>query len=93
MNLEQPADAGTDFGAHGSFDGRAHARSGQLWASQHHGAVAAAGATALAGLGWALGARALAGPGSRHGAMRRLRAMPDGRDADPGVADARDDYF
>jgi len=23
MNLEQPADAGTDFGAHGSFDGRA----------------------------------------------------------------------
>ena len=56
-NLEQPADAGTDFGAHGSFDGRAHARSRQLWASQHHGAVAAAGAAALTGLGWAIGAR------------------------------------
>ena len=55
-NLEQPADEGTDFGAHGSFDHRAHARSMQLWASQHHGTVAAAGAAAaLAGLGWAIG--------------------------------------
>ncbi len=56
-NLERPADAGTDFGAHGSFDGRAHHRSAQLWASQHHGLVAAAGAAAAAGLGWAARAR------------------------------------
>jgi hypothetical protein len=54
-NLEQPADEGTDFGAHGSFDSRAHARSVQLWASQHHATVA--GAAALAGLGWAIGSR------------------------------------
>jgi NAD(P)-dependent dehydrogenase (short-subunit alcohol dehydrogenase family) len=56
-NLEQPADAGTDFGAHGSFDGRSHHRSVQLWASQHHGLVAAAGAATAAGLAWAAGAR------------------------------------
>ena len=56
-NLEQPADEGTDFGAHGSFDGRSHHRSVQLWASQHHGLVAAAGAAAAAGLAWAAGAR------------------------------------
>ena len=38
-NLFEPADgpAGHDFGAHGLFDDRAHARSPQLWASQHHG--------------------------------------------------------
>ena len=40
----------------GDLVGSGHARSGQLWASQHHGAVAVAGAGALAGLGWALGA-------------------------------------
>jgi NAD(P)-dependent dehydrogenase (short-subunit alcohol dehydrogenase family) len=56
-NLEHPADAGTDFGAHGSFDDRAHPRSAQLWASQHHGLVAAAGAAAAAGLAWAIRAR------------------------------------
>ncbi|MEU0560522.1 SDR family oxidoreductase [Dactylosporangium sp. NPDC006015] len=51
-NLWQPADAapGTDQGAHGSFDQVAHARSPQLWASQHHGLLAAAcGAAATAG--------------------------------------------
>ncbi len=44
VNLWQPADgvAGEDYGAHGSFDDRALARSTQLWASQHHGLVAAA---------------------------------------------------
>jgi NAD(P)-dependent dehydrogenase (short-subunit alcohol dehydrogenase family) len=56
-NLEQPADEGTDFGAHGSFDGRSHHRSAQLWASQHHGLVAAACAAAAAGLAWTAGAR------------------------------------
>jgi NAD(P)-dependent dehydrogenase (short-subunit alcohol dehydrogenase family) len=49
-NLWRPADGprGEDFGAHGEFDDRATSRSWQLWASQHHGAVAAglAGATA-----------------------------------------------
>ncbi|HYZ54962.1 MAG TPA: SDR family oxidoreductase [Streptosporangiaceae bacterium] len=51
-NLTRPADAGTDFGAHGSFDQRSHHRSAQLWASRHHGAVAAAGVAAAAGLAW-----------------------------------------
>lgn len=54
-NLWEPVDgdAGHDHGAHGIFDGRAHASSPQLWASQHRGllggaAVAAAGATVTA---------------------------------------------
>jgi NAD(P)-dependent dehydrogenase (short-subunit alcohol dehydrogenase family) len=43
-NLWQPADRrGHDYGAHGRFDKRSHSRSLQLWASQHHGALAAAG--------------------------------------------------
>ena len=44
-NLFEPADddAGHDFGAHGIFDVQAHTRSGQLWASQHHGLLALAG--------------------------------------------------
>jgi short-subunit dehydrogenase len=50
-NLWEPADGkgGRDFGAHGTFDDRAHSRSYQVWAAQHRGVVAAAG-TALAGL-------------------------------------------
>jgi NAD(P)-dependent dehydrogenase (short-subunit alcohol dehydrogenase family) len=41
-NLWQPADgpAGEDFGVHGEFDDRSHNHDPQLWASQHHGAVA-----------------------------------------------------
>jgi short-subunit dehydrogenase len=48
-NLWAPADApsGRDFGAHGIFDDQSHQRSLQVWASQHHGVVAA-GALALA---------------------------------------------
>jgi NAD(P)-dependent dehydrogenase (short-subunit alcohol dehydrogenase family) len=52
-NLWRPADrsGGRDFGAHGDFDDRAHRRSAQLWASHHHGLLAAtagvAGAAAL----------------------------------------------
>ncbi|MFI6599860.1 SDR family oxidoreductase [Nonomuraea sp. NPDC050536] len=34
-NLWQPADEDRDHGAHGGFDHRAHARSPQLWLSQH----------------------------------------------------------
>jgi NAD(P)-dependent dehydrogenase (short-subunit alcohol dehydrogenase family) len=50
-NLWHPADESTDFGAHGAFDDRSTSRSPQLWASQHHGLIAAAGAglVALAG--------------------------------------------
>lgn len=58
-NLWRPADgpAGNDAGAHGDFDSRAASRSAQLWASQHHGAVAAGAAVLLAGAGWALARR------------------------------------
>jgi NAD(P)-dependent dehydrogenase (short-subunit alcohol dehydrogenase family) len=49
-NLWEAADGpeGRDFGAHGIFDDRAHQRSPQLWASQHHGALAAVGLLACA---------------------------------------------
>jgi NAD(P)-dependent dehydrogenase (short-subunit alcohol dehydrogenase family) len=49
-NLWEPADGadGKDFTAHGVFDDRAHTRDPQLWASQHHGAVAALAGAALA---------------------------------------------
>ncbi|MTD56041.1 SDR family NAD(P)-dependent oxidoreductase [Amycolatopsis sp. RM579] len=53
VNLWAPVDAapGTDAGAHGDFDQSSHRRSPQLWASQHHGTVAAAaGGAALAAL-------------------------------------------
>jgi NAD(P)-dependent dehydrogenase (short-subunit alcohol dehydrogenase family) len=48
-NLWHPVDdeSGPDYGAHGRFDERATSRSVQLWASQHHGLIAAS----LAGLG------------------------------------------
>jgi NAD(P)-dependent dehydrogenase (short-subunit alcohol dehydrogenase family) len=49
-NLWEPADGpgGRDFGPHGIFDDQSHARSPQLWASQHHGVVAVAGLVLLA---------------------------------------------
>jgi NAD(P)-dependent dehydrogenase (short-subunit alcohol dehydrogenase family) len=49
VNLWEPADGrdGHDFGAHGAFDDTSHERDPQLWASQHHG-VLAAGAAGLA---------------------------------------------
>ena len=42
-NLWKPADgpSGEDFGAHGRFDDQATRRAPQLWASQHHGVLAA----------------------------------------------------
>jgi len=48
-NLWEPADGpdGHDYGAHGAFDDRALAHSPQLWASQHHGLLAAAGGVVL----------------------------------------------
>jgi short-subunit dehydrogenase len=56
-NLWDPADGRgePDAGAHGDFDDRATGRSAQLWASQHHGLLAAGGGLALAGAAaWAL---------------------------------------
>ena len=55
-NLWKPADGERDFGTHGEFDSRSTDRSAQLWASQHHGALAGAGA-ALAAAGTALATR------------------------------------
>lgn len=57
-NLFSPLDdaPGTDHGAHGTFDSRAHRRSPQQWLAQHArpvGAVAA-GAAAMAAAGWNL---------------------------------------
>ncbi|MFF4818560.1 SDR family oxidoreductase [Kitasatospora sp. NPDC001309] len=46
-NLWTPADDDADHGAHGRFDAEARERSAQLWASQHHGLLAAGGAALL----------------------------------------------
>jgi NAD(P)-dependent dehydrogenase (short-subunit alcohol dehydrogenase family) len=58
-NLWEPADGRhePDAGAHGDFDDKSKDRSFQLWASQHHGLVAAAGGALVAGLGWAIAKR------------------------------------
>ncbi|MDI6910911.1 SDR family oxidoreductase [Nocardioides sp.] len=58
-NLWSPADgaAGEDFGAHGDFDARSHRRSPQVWASQHHGLLGAAGAAGAMALAGALARR------------------------------------
>jgi NAD(P)-dependent dehydrogenase (short-subunit alcohol dehydrogenase family) len=52
-NLFEPVDgdAGRDHTAHGSFDERATNRSAQLWASQHHGTLAAVAGGAAAAVG------------------------------------------
>ncbi|GAB1640196.1 SDR family oxidoreductase [Krasilnikovia sp. MM14-A1259] len=55
-NLWKPADDEADHGAHGVFDQRAHRRTPQLWASQHH-VLVTLGATALAGAAAALARR------------------------------------
>jgi NAD(P)-dependent dehydrogenase (short-subunit alcohol dehydrogenase family) len=58
-NLWEPADErpGTDEGAHGAFDDKATTRSPQLWASQHHGLLAAVGGAAVASAAWMLSRR------------------------------------
>jgi len=55
VNLWDPADGedGRDFGMHGAFDSRSHDYDPQLWASHHHGLLAAAG-IAVAGLAAAI---------------------------------------
>ncbi|MFJ8627044.1 SDR family oxidoreductase [Kitasatospora sp. NPDC093550] len=55
-NLWAPQDSDEDRGAHGRFDAESREHSAQLWASQHHGLLAAAGGAAL--LGAAAGALA-----------------------------------
>jgi NAD(P)-dependent dehydrogenase (short-subunit alcohol dehydrogenase family) len=59
QNLWQPADGdgGHDFGAEGRFTDGSWTRDPQVWASRHHGALAAAGAGALAGVAALLGRR------------------------------------
>jgi NAD(P)-dependent dehydrogenase (short-subunit alcohol dehydrogenase family) len=47
-NLWRPSDASRDFGAHGVFDQRSHARSGQWWLTAHRRRVV--GAAALLGV-------------------------------------------
>ncbi|UBU11794.1 SDR family oxidoreductase [Nonomuraea gerenzanensis] len=54
-NLWEPADESTDYGAHGSFDDRSHARSPQVWLSQRRrpillGLAGGAAAAAVAAL-------------------------------------------
>ena len=56
-NLWEPVDERSDHGTHGRFDDRSTNRSPQLWASQHHGAVAALTLGALGVAGGALRAR------------------------------------
>ncbi|WP_205865120.1 SDR family oxidoreductase [Planctomonas sp. JC2975] len=51
VNLWEPADSEKDFGTHGIFDGRSSSRSMQMWASHHHGTVAALGALAFTAIG------------------------------------------
>jgi NAD(P)-dependent dehydrogenase (short-subunit alcohol dehydrogenase family) len=50
QNLWKPADgpSGRDFGTSGTFADRSHDRDPQLWASQHHGALAGLAGAALA---------------------------------------------
>lgn len=50
VNLWEPADGsdGKDFGARGIFSDQSHDRDPQLWASHHHGWLAAAGAAITA---------------------------------------------
>jgi NAD(P)-dependent dehydrogenase (short-subunit alcohol dehydrogenase family) len=71
-NLWKPADAGPgkDQGAHGSFDDRSHPRSVQLWASQHHGLLAAGIAVLAAGAWAGTRRRARSGWASRLGIAR-----------------------
>jgi hypothetical protein len=57
VNLWEPVDGphGPDAGAHGDFDDESKDRSYQLWASQHHGLLAAAGGGLVAaGAAWIL---------------------------------------
>lgn len=56
-NLWAPLDDYDDHGAHGRFDAEARDHSAQLWASQHHGLLAAGGAALLGAAAGALSRR------------------------------------
>jgi NAD(P)-dependent dehydrogenase (short-subunit alcohol dehydrogenase family) len=58
-NLWEPVDGagGSDFGAHGEFDKRSHMKDPQLWASEHHGVLAAAAGALIAVAGSLLARR------------------------------------
>jgi NAD(P)-dependent dehydrogenase (short-subunit alcohol dehydrogenase family) len=58
-NLWEPADGpdGHDFGARGIFDQKASNRDAQVWASQHHGLLGAAGGLGLAAAAFLVGRR------------------------------------
>lgn len=60
-NLWEAADRDKDFGYHGDFDDRSHARSPQRWLSAHHTGVAAALGAALATVALARSASAARG--------------------------------
>src|SRR3954470_7041161 len=49
-NLWEAADETADFGAHGDFDRRSHGWDPQLWASRHHGLLAAVAGLAVTGI-------------------------------------------
>ncbi|WP_199807804.1 SDR family oxidoreductase [Streptomyces sp. NRRL S-350] len=53
-NLWAPLDETEDHGAHGRFDAESREHSAQLWASQHHGLLAAGGAVLLGAAAGAL---------------------------------------
>ena len=59
VDLWEPADGpdGRDFGAAGRFGDQAWHRDPQIWASRHHGTLAAVGAGALAGAAALIGRR------------------------------------
>ncbi len=61
VNLREPADGrdGRDYGAHGVFDDQSKPRSYQLWASQHHGLIAAGTSAAAAAVAALAGRRVL----------------------------------
>lgn len=52
-NLWEPVDDKHDYGAHGAFDGRSHARAPQLWFSHHPALTAALLTGAVLGGTWA----------------------------------------
>lgn len=49
-NIWQPVDETRDYGAHGTFDERAHHKSWQIWANTHPTPLALVGAAGLAGV-------------------------------------------
>ena len=54
INLWEPADSTSDFGAHGAFDDRSHPRSAQWWVTSRHRLVFGGLAALAAGAGVAL---------------------------------------